>query len=132
MEQNMKEIMEKLKVTASHAAEVAGKAMDAAGKKAGEIVESTKLNFQIFDLNADIEALYKDIGKSVYLTHTGVEIDAEEIDRKLALIDEKYRAIEGMKEDISDKKVYVKCPNCGKDCPKNSQYCSACGFELKS
>ena len=65
MEQKIKELLEKVKITASTAAEVAGKAADAATKKAGEIAGVTKLNLQVFDLNTDIELLFKDIGKSV-------------------------------------------------------------------
>lgn len=131
MERNIRDLMEKVKVTAAQAAQVAGKAADVAGKKAGEIVETTKLNLQVFDINTDIEILFKEIGKAVYLTHTGVEVDPEEIEDKVKIIDEKYQLIASLKDDINEKRTVIKCPNCGKECNKADVFCSACGFELK-
>lgn len=131
MEQNFKEVMEKVKVAASQAVDVAGKAADVASKKAGEFANSAKLNLQIFDLNTEVEVLFKEIGKSVYLTHTGVEIDAADIDAKLNLVDAKYQQISTIRENLSERKSSLKCPNCGKECTKTDIYCSACGFELK-
>ncbi|MBQ7087724.1 MAG: zinc ribbon domain-containing protein, partial [Clostridia bacterium] len=97
---DFKNLMEKMKITASQAAEAAGKAADAASKKAGSVVENTKLNLQIMDINSDIEILYKEIGRSVYLTHTGVEVDADELENKLSIIDEKLQLIESIKSEL--------------------------------
>ena len=124
MDKNIKDFLDKVKVTASQAAEAAGKVADAAGKKASELMENTKLNVKIYDLNGEI-------GRSVYLTHTGVEVDTDEIDMKLELIDQKYADIQAIKNELAGKKPCVKCPNCGKDCNKTDIFCSACGFELK-
>ena len=118
MDQKIKDLLEKVKVTATTAAEAAGKAADAASKKAGELANVTKLNLQIFDLNTDIELLFKEIGKSVYLTHTGAEID------------EKYAKIAELKECIASRKTTCRCPNCGCECDKADSFCSACGTKL--
>ncbi|MBR4879029.1 MAG: zinc ribbon domain-containing protein [Clostridia bacterium] len=128
---DFKNLMEKVKITASQAAEAAGKAADVASKKAGSVVETTKLNLQIMDINSDIEILYKEIGKSVYLTHTGVEVDPDELENKLLIIDEKLQLIESIKEELSEKKATSKCPNCGKEYCKEDAFCASCGFELK-
>ena len=130
MEQKIKDILEKVKVTATTAAEAAGKAADVASKKASELAGITKLNLQIFDLNTDIELLFKEIGKSVYLTHTGAEIEAEEIDGKIAQIDEKYARIAELKEMIASRKSGCKCPSCGSECDKGDAFCSSCGAPL--
>ena len=131
MDKNIKDFLDKVKVTASQAAEAAGKVADAAGKKASELMDNTKLNVKIYDLNGEIDLLLKEIGRSVYLTHTGVEVDTDEIDMKLELIDQKYADIQAIKNELAGKKPCVKCPNCGKDCNKTDIFCSACGFELK-
>ncbi|MCX7614310.1 MAG: zinc ribbon domain-containing protein [Clostridiales bacterium] len=130
MEQKVKEVLEKVKVTASIAAGAAGKAAEAAGRKAGEVVEITKLNLQIFDLNTEIEVLYKEIGKLVYNTHIGEEVLAEELDEKLALLDEKRAMIASIKEKVAERKTVNKCPNCGKDCDKDDSFCRTCGAQL--
>ena len=128
---DFKNLMEKMKITASQAAEAAGKAADVASKKAGSVVENTKLNLQIMDINSDIEILYKEIGKSVYLTHTGVEVDADELEHKLTLIDEKLQLIESIKGELAEKKTSETCPYCGKEYNKEDAFCASCGFELK-
>ncbi|MBQ6933338.1 MAG: zinc ribbon domain-containing protein [Clostridia bacterium] len=128
---DFKNLMEKMKITASQAAEAAGKAADAASKKAGSVVENTKLNLQIMDINSDIEILYKEIGRSVYLTHTGVEVDADELENKLTIIDEKLQLIDSIRSELDEKKTSAKCPNCGKEYNKEDAFCASCGFELK-
>ena len=47
----------------------AAKAADAAGKTAASVLSATKLNLQIFDLNTEVEILYKEIGKMVHSEH---------------------------------------------------------------
>ena len=123
-------VLPTFRATATTAAEAAGKAADVASKKAGELASITKLNLQIFDLNTDVELLFKEIGKSVYLTHTGAEIEAEEIDSKIAQIDEKYAKIAELKECIASRKTTCRCPNCGRECEKDDAYCSVCGTPL--
>jgi len=130
MDQKVKDIIEKAKATAVNAAAATGKVADSASKKASGIIEITKLNFQIFDMNTDIELLFKEIGKCVYLTHTGAEVDADEITNKIAEIDEKYQKIAEMKKQINEKKEQVKCAACGKECDKDDAFCRSCGSPL--
>ena len=108
----------------------ASKAADSASKKAGGLVELTKQNFRIFDLNTDIELLLKEIGKLVYATHTGEEIDADEITERLNQIDEKNEEIARLKERIAERKTAVRCPECGEVCEKEDAYCRKCGTAL--
>jgi len=130
MDQNVKEIFEKVKATASIAYAAAGKAAEAAGKKAGEMVESTKLNLQVFDLNTEIEILYKEIGKLVYKTHIGDDVDAEEVDKQISAIDEKYAKINELRQKLAELKHTMQCPNCGKEVEKNDTYCKSCAYKL--
>ena len=99
MEEKTKIILEKVKEAACVMGKAAGDAVDVAAKKAGEVVETTKLSINNFELKTEIEVLYKEIGKLVYLTHLGLDVDPEDIEVKLELIDDKNDKIE-----INDKK----------------------------
>ena len=130
MDPKVREIMEKVKATAMTAAEAAGKAADTASKKAGELVGLTKLNLKIFDLNTEIEIAFKEIGRHVYLTHTGANVDSQVIEDKISSIDEKYARIAEIKSELAAKKHTVVCPNCGKECEKDDIFCRICGTSL--
>ena len=130
MDDKVKVLVEKAKITAGIAADAGKKYANVAGKKASSLMEIPKLNMKVFDLNTDIEMLYKEIGKCVYLTHTGAEVSAEEISAKVASIDEKQAQIAAIKEEIAAKKSTKACQVCGKPCDKDDAYCSVCGAEL--
>ena len=49
--------------------------------------------------------LYKEIGKLVYLTHIGLDIDPKDIELKLSLIDEKLEKIESNEKIRNDIKA---------------------------
>jgi hypothetical protein len=130
MESKMHDMLEKAKATAMTAATAAGKAADSATRMAGGLFETTKLNLQVFDLNTDIELLFKEIGKAVYLTHTGAAADAEEINDKIAVIDGKYAKIRELKAQIEERRDTLRCPSCGAECAKEDVYCRVCGQHL--
>lgn len=129
-----KNFFEKAKVSAELLANrtgvVATRAADAAGKTATSFVNATKLNMQIFDLNTEIEILYKEIGKMVYRVHTGKEEDQEALQAKLLLIDEKLQKIEEIHEKLKVAKDKIYCPNCGRECASDAAFCSSCGAQL--
>lgn len=130
MDQRVNDMLEKMKVTAAQAAQAMGKAADVAGKKTNELVNSTRVSFLIFDLNTEIEVLLKEVGKCVYLTHTGNEVSSEEIDSKIAAIDAKYQEIARLKAQQDQQRGAPQCPQCGKACSKSDTFCSACGCRL--
>lgn len=94
MEEKTKVVLEKVREAACIIGKATGEAVEIAAKKTGEAIEATKLSFNNLELKTDIEVLYKEIGKMIYLTHLGLEIDPMEIELKLSLIDEKNEKIE--------------------------------------
>ncbi len=117
-------------VLADRTGKVANHAAGVASKKATNVVESTKLNLRIFDLNSELDQLYKELGKMLYDTHCGMEIDQEEIQVKLILIDEKCQAVSEIRNKLQSLKTSSQCPNCGKECSANDVFCSGCGAQL--
>lgn len=134
MDKKVNNFLEKVKVSAELFANCTGKAAtraaDAAGKTATSVMETTKLNLQIFDLNTELEILYKEIGKIVYDVHRGIDADQDDMQIKLELIDEKLEKIAAIKARLSEVKSDKKCPNCGRDCSKDDTFCSSCGAQL--
>ena len=100
MDEKVKELLEKARLTAGLAADTAVKAAGVVTQKGGQIVEKTRRSFQVFDLNNEVELLMRDIGRMVYLTHTGAETDEGELEEKLAQIDEKYARIGEIKAEL--------------------------------
>ena len=106
------------------------RAADSAGKKATEMAQATRLNLQIFDLNTECEVLYKEIGKIVYDIHVGIETPEEEMESRIAKVDENRARVAELKAKIADAKAGLVCPNCGKPCNKDDGFCSSCGAQL--
>ena len=131
MEERVKELLEKAKLTAGMAADGAVKAAGVVSQKGTQLVEKTKRSFQVFDLNNEVELLMREIGRMVYLTHTGAETDEAALEAKLAEIDEKYAQIAEIKAVQEVEKTTTVCPVCGKACDKNDLYCRVCGEKLQ-
>lgn len=117
-------------ILAGKTSEAALNAADIAGKKATSVVENTKINLKIFDLNTDIEIRYKEIGKIIYGVHIGEETNGDNLQQLMEEIDEKRKMISTLKEQQDEKKDKQVCPTCGKECNKEDEYCSSCGKPL--
>ena len=76
MDMKMQAFLDKVKDMADKTGKVSRHA-GVAGKKANDLALATRINLQIFDLNTECEALYKEIGKLVYDLHRGAEVTNE-------------------------------------------------------
>lgn len=130
MDAKVQSFLDKIKVMADKTTQAAGRAADVAGKKASELAGATRLNLQIFDLNTECEALYKEIGKMVYDLHRGVEVSNEDMDDKLAEVDAKQEKISALREELADMRSVVTCPHCGRVCSREDSFCAGCGSAL--
>ena len=134
MDKKVNRFLEKARVSAELFANGTGRAAtqaaNTAGKTAGNVMEATRLNLQIFDLNTEIEILYKEIGKMVYAVHSGEAGNQDELQIKLELIDEKLDKIAGIRQKLSQLKAVVTCPNCNRECGEDDLFCSSCGAQL--
>ena len=86
MDEKVKELLEKAKLTAGMAADTAVKAAGAVTQKSTRLVEKTKQNLKVFDLNNEVELLMREIGRMIYLTHTGAETDEAALEAKLGAV----------------------------------------------
>ncbi len=131
MEERTKELMGKARLTAGVAMDTALRAAGVAAQKGGQLMEKTKRGFQVLDLNNEIDLLLRDIGRMVYLTHTGAKADEAALQAKLEEIDGKYAQIAQIKEEAQARSATIVCPVCGKICEKTDLYCRVCGEKLQ-
>lgn len=130
MEDNVKELVEKLRKKAIIMTSAAETTIREAGRKTAETVGIARLNMKIFDLNGEIELNYKRLGELVYATHLGKEVSDDEIDELIADIDAKKSEIEQYRDRINLLKKSVVCPMCHENCGKDDRFCKKCGVEL--
>ncbi len=130
MDDKVRELLEKAKLTAAAAAGVASQAVGTAAEKGGRLVEKTRRSLKLLNLNNEIEILMREIGRIVYLTHTGTETEESALQEKLERIDAKYAEIAGLKAEQEAQRTKVVCPVCGKECDKTDLYCRVCGEKL--
>ncbi len=130
MNDKLKSIVDKVCAGATAAGEFATKTAATAGKKASGVINASKINLKIFDLTTDIEVLYKEVGRLIYMAHCNEETSSEELDARLLAIDEKNKEIEELRASLEAEKETKKCALCGKQNARDSLYCSACGAKL--
>ena len=131
MDERVRELLERVRDTATTLGEAAGSTARCAGRYAGQMVDVAKLNMRIFDLKTDINGLLREIGQVVYDTHAGAEPDTAPIDGLLTQIDEKNAAIAELRERINLLRSSRTCPSCGEVCGRDDKFCKGCGAPLR-
>jgi len=127
MKMNFNELVNKIRASATVAGEYAGKKASEIGGKTSDAFNVGKLNVKLFDLNTDMDVLYKEIGKIIYASHAGEDQDSQILEDKLAAADEKMAEIKKIKEKIASRTASKKCNACGKECENDAAFCSKCG-----
>lgn len=130
MDAKMQTFLDKIKVMADKTGKAAGRAADVAGKKATELAGATRINLQIFDLNTECEVLYKELGRLVYDLHRGIEVPSEQMDEKIAQVDERQEKLAALREELAGMKSVVVCPQCSRPCSREDAFCAGCGSAL--
>ncbi len=97
-------------------------------KKSGEVIESSKIQYAIFDLKNDIKKLYDELGRLTYFAVKHNEDNADEIQLKCDIIEEKLARIEALKNRTGE--VTAKCPTCGRKSDADGKYCPTCGADM--
>lgn len=130
MDDKVKGLLERVRGTASYAADAAADGARAAGKKAGQMVDVAKLNVQLFDLNGEYNDILRQLGQVMYDTHRGEAPENDKVGQLLAQADEKAEKIAELKGRISDLKQAQTCPACGAPCSKGDKFCRQCGAQM--
>ena len=130
MDDKVKDLLDRIRGTASMAADAAADTARVAGKKAGQMVDVAKLNVQLFDLNGDYNEVLRQLGQVMYDTHKGQAPEGDPVTQLLAKADELVEKIAEVKARIADLRQAQICPACGAPCGKSDKFCRTCGQAL--
>lgn len=130
MDDKVRNLLNRVKDTAQQAGQAASNTAQEMGRKAGNVVDVTRLNVKIYELQSDVDTLMKNAGQIVYNAHLGVETDEAMLNSILAELDEKNGQIMDLRAQIDGIKNQKTCPYCGAACSKDDRYCKSCGAEL--
>ena len=104
---------------------------NAAGKKAEEVAETSKLKMQILSVNGEISKAYEALGKLVYEAAKNNDSVGEEMEAAMDKIDELQEKLAALEGNVSALKKEKTCGNCGASCALDAQFCSRCGAILE-
>ena len=130
MDDKVKALLERIKGTAGHAADAAADSARAAGKKAGQMMDTAKLNVQLFDLNGEYNDVLRQLGQVMVDTHRGQAPENALVTSLLSQADELSLKIAELKGRISDLRQAQTCPDCGAPCGRGDKFFRACGRQL--
>lgn len=104
-----------------------GEAAQAAAKKSGELVETTKLNVNINSEEDKIQKLYAQIGKAVFdkFAESGAAEDYIKEACEAIIVHEQN--IKSLREKIAAVKGTKACIGCGAEMDRTQIFCSKCG-----
>lgn len=130
MEDKVKDLLDRIRGTASVAADACADTARVAGRKAGQMVDVAKLNVQLFDLNGEFNDLLRQLGQVMYDTHQGRSPEGDPVTQLLAKADEAAEKIAEVRARIADLRQAQTCPGCGAPCGREDQFCRRCGAKL--
>lgn len=111
---------------------MAKNAADVATKKTGEVVEVSKLRYQIKQTQWEIEKTYAKLGAIVYESKKGTENFDEMIQLAVVEIDDLNQKLADLAQKVRAYKKIVECTSCSKENEMGALYCTRCGAPLFS
>lgn len=93
------ELQQKIREKAVLAGEMAAKGATKASQKAADVWNNSKKSVKVFELNTQVDMLYREIGRMAYQAHVGAEVDEAMIEAAFASVDEKLAQIAELKAE---------------------------------
>lgn len=141
MNDKIYELMDIIGKNAANAKEVAAEAAQtvkanaanaayAAGQVSTELLANAKVRMRIVELESQVNAGLKDLGKMLYATHTGTPTESEVMIAKLEEIDQLNEELNVLKGGIAKEPPSPTCPTCCAQIQEGDEFCRECGGKL--
>ena len=108
----------------------AKEAVNAVGKKAGQMVDISKLRLSAADLNNEISKRFEALGRVIYDAKKTGNDSADLADECITTIDDLYEQLDAVNDQISAVRSKVICKKCGAENPAEACYCNMCGSKF--
>lgn len=109
----------------------AKEAVNIAAKKTEEVVNISKLKYELVKVNNEIRSYYEKLGNSIYkMKKEGYQND-DLVNSLCEEIDELLFKASALNHEIADLQNVVICPVCSQKNVKDSFYCAKCGAKMK-
>lgn len=131
MNENINDLLERIKRGAAIAGETVERTVKAAGEKTGEFVEGAKINLHIVDLQMREKDIQRDIGALVYEAHKDANTNTERVDGMLEELDALHEEIRECKERYAEVRQHRVCPACKADIGRKDDFCRKCGEKVQ-
>ena len=105
-------------------------AVSVVGKKAGQIVDISKLRFNAAEINNEISKRFESLGRVVYDGEKTENNASELVAECVKAIDELYDQLDAINEQIAVLKNRLKCKSCGFENAQDAVLCNKCGTKL--
>lgn len=104
---------------------------ESAGKKAGEVLEVTKMRVQLAQQKAELSKAYEKLGAMVYDMMKNEVDDSSAVDVCVDEIDFILSKIQEMEFKVNELKKVSICPSCGAEVSVDAFFCSKCGAKIE-
>ncbi|HEX2985864.1 MAG TPA: zinc ribbon domain-containing protein [Caproiciproducens sp.] len=105
-------------------------AVNVVGKKAGQIVDISKLRISAADLNNEISKRFETLGRTVYEAKKTDNDSSDLVSECITAIDDLYEQLDAVNEQLTVMRAKQICKGCGEENPESAIYCSKCGRKL--
>lgn len=105
---------------------------EAVSRKAGKIVDVSKLRLSAAELSAEISKRCQTLGQYAYENSREALAADPEAMGQMAELDSLYQQLSAVNKEINDKQNKTVCPSCGKHCSNTDAFCSTCGAKLNN
>lgn len=106
-------------------------AVNVVGKKAGQIVDVSKLKINAADLNNEINRRFMALGKLAYEEKKKNVDSAAQQEEVVAAIEELYEQLDAVNDQLLQLRDKALCKNCGAENPGDAVFCNQCGKKLE-
>ena len=141
MNSNINAVLQDIVSSAAMAASEAKTAVRSARKAVAEKCDAVKLHVELLRLTEEQENVFSDLGRMLFLLHTGVVTDTVMSDEgektPQQVIDALLVSAEQLQQEMdvitdrmsvtSDERI---CPECGRICGEHDVFCAVCGTRL--